>query len=50
MFFAFVLDTNRFEFPGYRALEECFELNAALALLTGCFLLYRLEIGKRPAD
>ena len=47
IFFAFVLDTNRFEFPGFRALEECFELNAALALLTASFLIYKIATDSR---
>ena len=46
--FSLIIDTGLFEFPGFRALEECLELNAALALLMSCFLTYKLGADRLP--
>lgn len=43
---ALMLDTGRFPFTGHKAVEECLELNAAMALLTCCFIIYKLEMNK----
>jgi hypothetical protein len=43
---ALMLDTGRFPFRGFNAVEECLELNAALTLLTACFMIYKLETQK----
>ncbi len=50
IFSSLMLDTDRFHFRGYKALEEFLELNAAVALLTSCFLIYKLETDKPPSS
>ena len=40
---ALALDTERFAFRGANALEECLELNVALAMLASCFMIYTIE-------
>ncbi len=43
---ALLLDAKLFPFRGEQAVEELLELNAALALLTCCVIVYQLETGK----
>lgn len=47
---ALILDTGRFPFRGFNAVEECLELNAALALLASCFIIYKLETQVPPSQ
>lgn len=44
---ALILDANLLPVRGDRALEEMFELNASMALLTSCFIIDRLDANKR---
>ncbi len=45
-FLALLMDAEFFPFKGDLALEECFELNAALALLTSCLIIFKLKSDK----
>ena len=48
IFSALLLDAELLPFWGSRALEEMFELNAAMALFTSCLVVYKLGINKIP--
>jgi hypothetical protein len=43
---AVILDSDLFPFKGDLALEECFELNFALALVAACFIIYKINANK----
>lgn len=47
---ALILDTGWFRFRGAVALEEFFELNAALVLLTSCLSIYEIEAAESPSE
>ena len=44
-FFSVMLDAGPLQFRGAMAVEECVELNASFALLTGCLIIYK--VGRR---
>ncbi len=48
IFSALILDARLLPFSGYQAVEELFELDAALALLASCFIIYKLETNEPP--
>lgn len=50
IFSALSLDTGQYPFRGYQVVEECLELNAALALLTSCIIIYKLATNRQPTQ
>ena len=48
-FLALLMDAEFFPFKGDLALEEIFEFNAALALLTSCMIIFKLKSDKTPS-